>query len=137
MMDKLQNKEILSFYAKADKGIGNIPKMYLEHEKTLAKYKTRVKTKYVKGKTVYKTRYKDRYVKPIHKKEPKRTTPINLLKYKDNLYMVSTPGNYGEQPKLIQAKTKVKAIEVYRKFYKFIDSVEIIAVDFDQFDIIK
>lgn len=35
--------ELLAFYAKADKGSASIPKMYFDHDKTLAQQKTRIR----------------------------------------------------------------------------------------------
>ncbi len=38
--DTLKNKELLAFYAKADKGAGGISKMYFDHDTALAQQKT-------------------------------------------------------------------------------------------------
>lgn len=106
--------------------------------KPIVKYKAGKKV-YKKGKTVYRDRIKYRVIKqkPVKKpKEPKYET-IKFIDYKKNLYIVTTPDLYGEMPKVIEAKTKAKAIEIYRKYWKFVSSVKIVATQFTQYDIIK
>ncbi len=38
-----ENNELLAFYAKAEKGSDSIPKMYFDHDKTLAQQKTKIR----------------------------------------------------------------------------------------------
>lgn len=41
--DSFEDKELLAFYAKAEKGASSIPKMYFDHDKALADQKTKIR----------------------------------------------------------------------------------------------